>query len=388
MIKLTAMEVVSVEYLRTTTDDEYVYDLETEDGTYVAGRNVEDEESGGIVVKNTDSCYVQFLIDVQKFKNSDGELNELEYMKEQFKVAEECAKYISGHFKAPIKLEFEKIMFPFFLFKKKRYAYKEWTDPSGPHDKIEYKGLSTVRRDYCAYVKTVVNTLFEILMNNRKGKNSIEQALQYVLNSINDLFNDKVPLSQLEISKQLKDKYKCSGKEIRWYNGICTVHENEKEQIDIGCGGCEQCLKGGRACKQCRDNFETIKMPHVFLARKMRMRNPITGPKPPERVPYIFILAKNAVHQCDKVASPEDFAENKKLKVDALYYFEHQLREPILQVFELLIEEHDSMFDEIVQKKRNKDNNQGQITDFFRPQTTTLVVAEKKMKFKKIVTLE
>ena len=144
------MEVLSIECIGETAFSEHVYDIETEDGTYVAGSN------NGILVKNTDSCYVKFDLDKDSFKKKDGAFDEEGYMKENFRLAQECADRITKTFKKPIDLEFEKFMYPFFLYEKKRYAYQEWTEPENPHFDLEYKGLSVVRRDYCVRVKTCV----------------------------------------------------------------------------------------------------------------------------------------------------------------------------------------------------------------------------------------
>ena len=97
----------------------FVYDIETEDGTFQAG-------IGQMIVKNTDSCYVIFPQPV----DPDGTLTTL------FKVAEQAAKKISETFKKPIELEFEKFMYPLILVAKKRYMYLEWTNPKKHNGEI------------------------------------------------------------------------------------------------------------------------------------------------------------------------------------------------------------------------------------------------------------
>ena len=49
-------------------------------------------------------------------------------------------------FAKPIKLEFEKVYFPYLLISKKRYAGLYWTKPE-KWDKMETKGIE-VRRDF------------------------------------------------------------------------------------------------------------------------------------------------------------------------------------------------------------------------------------------------
>lgn len=70
-------------------------------------------------------------------------------------LGKEAADYVSGHFIAPIKLEFEKVYCPYLLMNKKRYAGLLWTKPS-KFDKMDAKGIETVRRDNCGLVKIIV----------------------------------------------------------------------------------------------------------------------------------------------------------------------------------------------------------------------------------------
>ena len=58
------MEIVSIEIL---APEETVYDLETEAGTFLAG-----SFETGIMVKNTDSCYVKFPINIKDFASETG----------------------------------------------------------------------------------------------------------------------------------------------------------------------------------------------------------------------------------------------------------------------------------------------------------------------------
>jgi DNA polymerase delta subunit 1 len=66
-----------------------------------------------------------------------------------------AAEYVSKLFIKPIKLEFEKIYHPYLLMAKKRYAGMYWTNPNTP-DKMDAKGIETVRRDTCSLVGETV----------------------------------------------------------------------------------------------------------------------------------------------------------------------------------------------------------------------------------------
>ena len=53
-----------------------------------------------------------------------------------------------------MRLEFEKVYFPYLLMNKKRYAGMYWTNPDH-YDKMDTKGIETVRRDNCLLVRQV-----------------------------------------------------------------------------------------------------------------------------------------------------------------------------------------------------------------------------------------
>jgi DNA polymerase delta subunit 1 len=59
----------------------------------------------------------------------------------------EAANYVSGEFINPIKLEFEKVYYPYLLISKKRYAGLYWTNPNN-YDKMDAKGIEVRRRSF------------------------------------------------------------------------------------------------------------------------------------------------------------------------------------------------------------------------------------------------
>lgn len=85
---------------------------------------------------------------------------------EAMKLGQEAADYVSGKFVKPIKLEFEKVYFPYLLINKKRYAGLYWTNPN-KWDKMDTKGIETVRRDNCRLVQTVIETSLRMLLIDR-----------------------------------------------------------------------------------------------------------------------------------------------------------------------------------------------------------------------------
>eukprot|EP01116_Phalansterium_solitarium_P016226 TRINITY_DN3727_c0_g1_i4.p1 TRINITY_DN3727_c0_g1~~TRINITY_DN3727_c0_g1_i4.p1 ORF type:complete len:592 (+),score=282.68 TRINITY_DN3727_c0_g1_i4:413-2188(+) len=179
-----------------------------------------------VIYGDTDSVMVKFGDDVD--------------VSTAMELGREAAKLISQEFVRPIQLEFEKVYCPYLLINKKRYAGLLWTNPS-KFDKIDAKGIETVRRDNCPLVRNVINTCLEKILIDR----DIDGAQQYTRQVISDLLQNKLDLSLLVISKALS-----------------------KEGKDY-------------AAKQA----------HVELAERMRKRDPHTAPAIGDRVPYVIIKA-------------------------------------------------------------------------------------------------
>ena len=85
---------------------------------------------------------------------------------EAMKLGEEAATFVSSEFIKPIKLEFEKVYFPYLLINKKRYAGLYWTNPN-KYDKMDTKGIETVRRDNCRLVQNVIETVLRMILIDR-----------------------------------------------------------------------------------------------------------------------------------------------------------------------------------------------------------------------------
>jgi DNA polymerase delta subunit 1 len=231
-----------------------------------------------IVYGDTDSCYVIFPEPV----DPDGTLTTL------FKKAEHAAKEISKTFKKPIELEFEKFMFPLLLVAKKRYMYVEWTDPQKHNGEIEAKGVELVRRDNCQYVKeTLDSVITPIFFENNLPEGKLQAELH-----IDNLLNGKVDIKKLVLSKNLKNDYK---------------------------------------------KPETIA--HFQLVEKMKIRDPNGAPKPGDRVPFVYVdIGDPKALSWKKVEDPEYVIQNN-IPIDTLYYLEHQLKNPLKTIFDILLGE-------------------------------------------------
>lgn len=299
-----------------------------------------------VVYGDTDSIYVKF----------NSQYKGKEHFLECFRLSEECASRITEKlFKKPMELEFEKIMYPFYLFTKKRYATVIWTNPE-KYDYIDYKGIQIKRRDSCHYVKEQGVEIFETLLLNDiyefkfgLDNKNVNLAIGMAKKSVSDLLNGRVPIDKLIVSKSFREGYSFEKKGVcpecdkNWY-----VKENGKKIMTIP----KELLKTESICPSCNKQVIFKKMlpnlPHVALAEKMKERDPFNCPSVGERVPYVFIKGDPKLKQFEKVEDPK-YAVNNMLNIDYYYYFDHQLKSVLDTIFEVVIEDLNVIFEEAKQ---------------------------------------
>ncbi|PAN41584.1 hypothetical protein PAHAL_8G054900 [Panicum hallii] len=228
------------------------------------------EHNAEVIYGDTDSVMVQFGVST---------------VEDAMKLGREAADYISGTFTKPIKLEFEKVYFPYLLISKKRYAGLYWTNPE-KFDKMDAKGIETVRRDNCLLVKNLVTECLHKILVDR----DVPGAVQYVKNTISDLLMNRVDLSLLVITK-----------------GLTKTGEDY-----------------------------AVKAAHVELAERMRKRDPATAPTVGDRVPYVIIKAAKGAKAYEKSEDPIYVLDNN-IPIDPQYYLENQISKPLLRIFEPIL---------------------------------------------------
>lgn len=204
---------------------------------------------------------------------------------EAMRLGREAAEYITDKFVKPINLEFEKCYWPYLLINKKRYAGLYWTKPDH-YDKMDTKGIETVRRDNCRLVQTVIDTCLRKILIDKDVDGGIDYAKQIIA----DLLQNKVDLSLLVITKQLSK----SGEE---YAG---------------------------------------KQAHVELAERMRKRDAGSAPTLGDRVAYVIIKASKGSAAYERAEDPIYVLDNN-LPIDTRYYLENQLKNPLLRIFEPIL---------------------------------------------------
>jgi DNA polymerase delta subunit 1 len=260
--------------------DGYVYDLETDAGTFQAGE-------GFLIVKNTDSVMVEF--DVQGRKGQEA----IDYSWEQGEqAAEQCTKL----FKAPNDLELEKVYAPYVLYSKKRYAAKMYEGKSNKDGtpvlkedgtrlvvfkKIDVKGLQVVRRDSCPFVRETLKRLLEMVLESSDPTPVITEARE----AAKILIQGKVPIEKLLMSKQLASEYK-------------------------------------------------VPMPHVAVRDKIRARAPGSEPQQGDRVPFVIVKGEGRMYE--KAEDPA-WVREKNVPLDFQYYFTNQFKKPVQDLLEPLV---------------------------------------------------
>lgn len=254
-----------------------------------------------VVYGDTDSVMVKFGVDT---------------VADAMKYGEEAAEMVSKTFLRPIKLEFEKVYCPYLLMAKKRYAGLYWTNAE-KYDKLDTKGIETVRRDNCALVRQVVDTVLNKILIDK----SIPGATEYVQGVIGDLLQNKVDLSMLVISKSLG--------------------------------------KGANA-----EDYQA-KQAHVELAERMRKRDPSTAPGSGDRVPYVITAAAKGVPAYMRSEDPLYVLENN-LSIDAQHYIDHQLHQPLMRIFGPIVKNAESMLfkGEHTRKVTTSSNAKGALSKF------------------------
>ena len=223
-----------------------------------------------VIYGDTDSVMVRFGVDS---------------VEAAMKLGKDAAQRITKIFPVPVSLEFEKVYFPYLLMAKKRYAGLYWTNPK-KYDKLDCKGIETVRRDNCQLVRTVIDTCLRKILIEQK----VDEAVSYAKSQISALLQNKVDISLLIVSKSLS-----------------ADSEDYKN-----------------------------KQPHVELAEKMRKRDPGSAPVVGDRVPYVIIQAAKGTPVYMKSEDPLYVLENS-VPIDTTYYLEQQLSKPLLRLFETIL---------------------------------------------------
>lgn len=270
-------KIKSIEQIRSKTN-EYVYDLETEADTFLAG-------VGEIIVKNTDSIFINFHL-----KDADGnDASDKAALSTSIELAQQAAKLINSRLPKPQGIVYEKTYHPFILITRKKYVGIMYlSDPIKGF--LKSMGIVLKRRDNAPIVKIIVGHLINCILNDR----NIPKALQETRTILTDLMQGKYSLDKFIISKNLKASYKNP-------NGVA----------------------------------------HKVLADRMAARDPGNKPQVGDRIPFVYIVKKEPrkgqKRMLGNYIEHPDYVKEHNIQIDYLYYLEHQIKTPVYQILELIM---------------------------------------------------
>lgn len=307
-------KVMKIQELPETTEDMFVYDIETTEGVFHGG-------VGEVLLKNTDSLFLTFP-DHLKDENGNKLLGKAAIQR-SIDIGIEASKKFKPLLKAPHDLEYEKIFAPMILFSKKRYCANKYEFDVNKF-KQNSMGIALKRRDNANIVKYIYGGAIDIILN----KHDIKESITFLKKSLNELIAGKFPLEELVITKTLKAHYK-----------------------------------------------DPDKIAHKVLAERIKERSPGNAPQVNDRIPYIYVRveegssrSKVKVLQGDRIEHPE-YIREKKLKPDYAFYLTNQVMNPVLQLYALVLEQLDgykkseSYWDEIRKQFEREDRSSKQIKE-------------------------
>jgi len=228
----------------------------------------------------------------------------------------------------------QKIYYPYVLYSKKRYAAIKFEDPN-EKGKMDVKGLALVRRDFSPITREILQESLETILHAKDTPTAISETRE----RIRKVLDNEYPMEKFVMSKTLRTGYK------------------------------NDCL------------------PHLHVANKIFDRTGFPVPSG-SRVPFVYIEdRKNPDIKQSFKAECYTFAKDNNLTIDRLFYVEHQLKRPIISLFDPLVEDpekeifgHETIKPKIEQLhnifksdlkivkrvKKNVANKQHEITSFFK----------------------
>lgn len=287
--------------------DRYVYDLETTSHHFGAG-------IGSLIPHNTDSVFFR--------------LGHLGSTQDVGRWVCEVEDFCNTLVEPPMRIEFEKEYDGYLAFAPKRYAFNNvgfdarktyWTlfdeedermcesvnahaakhGRAPPFDiqkertkkwkrlrmntrsELKGRGLETVRRDSCEYVRQTLKRVLVLTLEKR----SPERAVAYARKAAQRLLDGRVPLAQLVMSK----------------------HYSKTE-------------------------YKTRSLPHLTILRKCHERS-LPAPELGSRIAFLVCRGNAREKACERAEDVEYVLEHS-LPVDYEYYLENQFKKPVLRILD------------------------------------------------------
>ena len=254
---------------------------------------------------DTDSVMIEFDV---------GDRTGEEAVKYSWEIGEKAAEECSALFKKPNNLELEKVYWPYFLYSKKRYAAKLWTqgkDGNMHMDYIDIKGLQVVRRDNTPHVREVCKELLDVVLTSSDPGPPLELARERAI----ELLSGDIPNDKLVLSQGLSDSYKVKGQNV-------SITSSDSIYINQA---------------------------HVQVVNKMRDRKPGSEPQSGDRVPYLLTKTGDPKARAFEKSEDPKYVEENDIPVDYHYYFVNKFLNPVCDLLDPLFESvKEEIFGEII----------------------------------------
>jgi len=238
-----------------------------------------------VIYADTDSLFILFNPNDENGNPLEGKAA----LQATIELTEEAGQLVTQGLKPPHDFEFDKVYWPFLIFSKKRYVGHKYEEVD--HYTQASMGIALKRRDYAQIVKKIYGGAIHILLT----ENNVAKAAEFVKTACKDLIDGKYGLNTLTISKSLRGEYANP-------NAIA----------------------------------------HKVLADRIAARSPGEAPAAGDRIGYVYVqpgVGQVAADlQGERIETPA-YIKEKGLKPDYMFYIDHQISNPVCQVFGLLVEE-------------------------------------------------
>ena len=318
--------------LPPTTINEFVYDIETESGRFLGG-------VGRIILKNTDSCYINFpeYQDVSKIKDLDSFCRSIE-------------DEISSLFPKPMKFAYEEhVYWRYLILTKKRYMALQCDLDGTIESKITKRGVLLSRRDNSKYIRDT----YASLIMKAFYKEDINVVLQQLYSNVINICVNHVTVKDLVVTKSIGDlkdykirplhidDKKCAKRlqELGIYDkdtkldvlrNLLTAFCN-KEDID------DQVVKHNLEYLVVKEYIKMSLPAQVQLAERMRSRGSRVDAG--ERLGYV--ITQSGDRLSEKMEDTDYYKEHaSSLSIDYLYYIKLMIN-PVDEVLFSVYEQKD-----------------------------------------------
>lgn len=215
-------------------------------------------------------------------------------------------KFINAHFKLPMKIEYEKALFPLLVSGKKRYC--GIIHVKGQAGQFFSKGMETVRRDSLPFTKDTMLTVFNTILKVRQQNETFEEydreikrrkieCVKVIQERCVQLLNGDVKMADLILSQQLSR----------------AVYDKDTKGANI-----------------------------TIRDKKIARGEP--APKLGERVPYVIVqlpteFGRTALRKGYEMAEDPEYAILHNLPINYAYYLDKKFVKPVLRVMKLVLRE-------------------------------------------------